>query len=323
MKEINKILVITLSNIGDVILTTPVIKLLKERFPESSLSVMCSNRVAELFHPDPLVENVIVYNKHIPLSKKIELTFRLRKMNYDIVVDLRHTLFPLFLGAKYSNAVFKLRKNMNIHKRDFHLKDLLELNLNLEIEKKLPYIHISEETRKEVEGMLEKKMGEKKKYIVVSPGGGSNAKLWPKEKFLELCKLIESNFNYKFFLVGDKKDRKITEWICNSINSKNQLIDIAGETSLLELGEVIKRANLLITNDSGILHIGSAVKTPVVALFGPTNEINYGPLGEKTKVIKKEMDCRPCVYAQCKSSQPCLDKIRVSEVYEAVKNFLN
>lgn len=323
MKEINKILVITLSNVGDVILTTPVIKILKENFPHSSLSVMCSERVSELFDSDPIIDKVIIYNKFITLKEKIKLVLKLRKKKYDIVLDLRHTLFPLFLGAKYNNSVFKIRENSNIHKRDFHLNDLNELNLNLNIDKKLPYLYISDNIRKKVKGILEKNMLEENDYIVVSPGGGSGAKLWPKENFLKLCNLIKKNYGYKILLVGDKEDKKITKWIYEKINPEAKIIDMAGKTTLLPLAGIVKNSKLLITNDSGVLHIGSAVRTPIIAIFGPTNEQNYGPLGDKTKVIKKDFNCRPCIYASCGNYQPCLSYIDPSTVYKEVQEFFN
>jgi len=320
---VNKILVITLSNIGDVILTTPVLEVLYNNFPDAYIAVICSKRTAEFFLSDPRVNEVIIYFKHTSIFKKFNLARKLRKKKFDVVLDLRHTLFPLFIGPKYRTSVFNIRKNsFNTHKRDFHLNRLKELKLDIDINSPLPNIYVSKEVKWKVDEILKRYKLTDCSYIVINPGGRSKSKLWAKEKFLKLCKKIINNYNYKILLVGDIDDDKIARWIFQNINVNEKIVNLAGKTSLLQLTEVLRRAQLLITNDSGILHIGSAAKVSIIAIFGPTNEYHYGPLGKNSIVVKSNMDCRPCVYAKCIDALTCLDNISVSKVYEGVERVL-
>ncbi len=322
--QIKKILVITLSNIGDVILTTPVIRVLKKNFPKSYFVIMCSAKAKDIFLSDPCVNKVIEYNKHIKLLNKLYLALELRKERFDIVVDLRHTLFPLFLGSKYKTSILgRFCKDSSTHKINFHLNKLKELKLNIDLTPELPYIYIPQEVKENIDVLLTDIKFKDASYIVVSPGGRSQSKLWAKEKFLKLCEKIIGRFKCKVLLVGDLKDKIITNWIAQNISSKDEVFDLSGNISLLQLAELLRRAKVLITNDSGALHMGSAVGIPVVAIFGPTNELQYGPVGEKSIAVTDDIDCRPCIYAKCKDFFPCLNNIGVSKVYKEVEKILS
>jgi len=319
-QNIEKILVITLSNIGDVVLTTPILKNLYTNFPSANITVMCSQRTSSIFLSDPKIKEVIKYDKHSCLSNKLSLALKLRQKRFDIVIDLRHTLFPLLLASKYRTSFIKIKnKSLDIHKRDFHLQRLKELKLDINITREMPYIYIPEDVKMQVDSILRKYDINESTYVVISPGGRDKLKLWSKEKFLKLSKTLMDD-DIKVLLVGDEADSKITSWIARKTN-KN-IIDLAGKTSLLQLAEVLRRAKGLVTNDSGTLHIAGAVGVGIVAIFGPTNELNYGPLGENDKAIKSKIDCRPCIYAKCEDKRVCLDDISVRDVYEALMSVL-
>ena len=104
--QVKRILVVNLSNIGDVILTLPSIDLIKGNFPKARITMLLSPKVKSLFEPDERIDNLIVYDKHNPFKQKINLTFDLRKYKFDMILDFRHTAFPVFLSAKYKSPIF-------------------------------------------------------------------------------------------------------------------------------------------------------------------------------------------------------------------------
>ena len=129
--DIKRILLITLSNIGDIILTTPAVSVLEKEFPGARLDVMVGPQGENIFKTHPRVFKVIIYDKHIPVKQKRRLIAKLRNMKYDLIVDLRNTLFPFLVGAKYrTSPIQKPPEGGLLHKRDLHLWKLKQLGIN-------------------------------------------------------------------------------------------------------------------------------------------------------------------------------------------------
>ncbi|HEX9974914.1 MAG TPA: glycosyltransferase family 9 protein, partial [bacterium] len=144
-----------------------------------------------------------------------------------------------------------------------------------------------EEKRKQI---LEKFQTKNRNIIGIAPGSIWNTKRWIKEYYLELVKLLEKN-DFQIVLIGGKEDFELCNFIKNSSGASN----VAGALSILESAALIEKLDLLITNDSAPLHIANAVKTDVIAIFGPTvQELGFYPFRENDKVIEVDLDCRPC-----------------------------
>jgi len=341
---VDKILFITLSNIGDVILTLPVLDTLRDNFPQSKITVLTGPRPREIFQDNARINKVIVYDKHSRLKEKIKLFKELREENYDMVIDLRNSFFGLFLSGRYNIFPFlSISKNIK-HMRDRHLYRLRRitkgcvtlrevrenraLNTNSSDEEFINQVIIQNGIKKE------------DKIVVISAGARSHIKRWGKERFLELTSLLTKDFGAKVILVGDKGDAHINKYIIENLpphqlvyskadfpnwcgGLQYPIVDLTAKTTLRQLASLLKKAGLLITNDSAVLHLGSYFNTPIVAVFGPTDETRYGPWSETSLVVKKDIFCRPCAKAQCKfGTLECMQLIKVEDVLRRVRGIL-
>lgn len=314
--KVKRILVITLTNIGDIILTTPVIETLLAEFPMAELDVMTGPSGKELFTSHKKVKETIIYNKKSSPANKFKLFLKLRKKSYNLIVDLRNTVLPFVLGARYNTN--PLRKSAGrMHKKYVHLSRLEEIGID--ISKNKFYIPVEEKDKECVDNLL-KDLG-KKPFIVVSPGAKSHVKRWPLKNFAKLCNMIKKELNYETVLIGDEFDRTVIERMLFYMKTKP--LNLMEKTNIHELAYLIHRSLLLITNDSAPMHVGSAVDSKVLAFFGPTDQAKYGPLTDgRYKVLSKNLKCVPCEEPQCinfENKYECLKTISVDEAFEAVK----
>jgi heptosyltransferase-2 len=319
-----KILVITLSNIGDVILTLPVLDFLMDSLPESKFTIMVSERPKEIFENNPLLERVIIYDKNSLLKDKIKLFFDLKKERFDIVVDLRNTLFGRLLPSKFKAHQFLLKPKKASHMRAQHLLKVIypytDLSATRNLERQALYI--SNHDHSYIEQILrENKIAQNDNLIVVSAGSRSIIKRWPKEKFAELIDKMMEEINSKVVLIGDKADEPINEYIAS--HSKYDLLDLSGRTTLGQAGALLRRALMLVTNDSANLHLASYLDVPVVAVFGPTDESKYGPWSSNCAVAKKEIFCRPCQKAKCRfKNLKCMQLVSAEDMMLQVREII-
>jgi heptosyltransferase I len=212
-------------------------------------------------------------------------------LNEKIIEDMnRHAVdryldFPRYLGAKIENAEFILSTNK-------------EAEANVQI-------------------LLDKYNLEDKKFIAINPIALWETKLWSNEKFAQLASLINDNINMKVVLTGSEKDTldKIASL------TKKEIINLGGKTSLSELACLYKRAKIVISTDSGPMHLAAAVGTPVIALFGPTDPARTGPYGSGHTIIRAELACSPCFLKKC-STKKCMKDISAEQVLIQLKKLL-
>ena len=318
--KVKRILVITLSNLGDIVLTTPVVQCLIQEFPDAKMDIMVSPVGKGLFRDHLRINSLIAYNKRSTFLQKIALFVRLRKVGYDLVCDLRNTVLPLLIGARYITSPIRNSGDSAAHKKDTHLSRLS--SMGIDISKADFYIPVSETSRINAEKLLG--ITGKNRYVVLSPGAKSHVKRWPLKNFAGLADMIKKELGIETVLVGDSYDRVVVERIL--FNMKTKPVDLVEKTKIPELAHIIGKAALLITNDSAPLHIGSAMGTRIVAFFGPTSDAEYGPATKnKSRVLNKKITCSPCKVPQCVNTDrkyECLRTISVEEAFEAVKELV-
>ena len=315
---IKKILFITLSNIGDVILTLPVLGVIKREFPDADITLMPSKSTKEIFEADEAVSKIIVYNKRIPLLEKLQLAFRLRKRGFDLVVDLRHSLFPFIIGSRYHNPFFK-SKDRNLHRVDKHLKELESIGIDIN---NAPFeIPLNRGDKLDANSILNDiGLLPDDKMVAIAPGAKSHIKRWHETGFSRLCDRLNKELGIKVLLVGDESDRAINQKI-KAVGLK-ETYDLTAKTTIRQLAHIFSLCSLVVTNDSAPLHIASSLNIPTVAIFGPTDEKKYGPLAEKSVVIRKPLKCAPCEIARCKYNLECMKDVKSDEVFDACRRLL-
>ncbi len=312
--RVKRILVITLSNIGDIILTTPVIATLKREFPGARLDVVVGPQGKEIFETDPNVFKLMLYDKHSSLVQKRRLQLRLKKLRYDLVVDLKNTVLPLLIGPKYRTATAQHIPQSVIHSMDKHLYRLT--SLGIEAPERRSYVYIPADDEARVAKLLATS-GAADPIVVVNPGAKSHLKRWTPEGFAAVCDRLAGECKASVVIVGRAEDEETVAAVIGRMKTKPY--NFVNKTNIRQLAALLKRARLLITNDSAPLHLACAVGAKVLALFGPTDPRKYGPTGEFDAVVNRKLFCSPCEVASCKHNYECMKLISADEVFDTAK----
>lgn len=312
-----KILIITLSNIGDIILTLPALDILRRDFPQAEFTVLVGPKGEELFKGDSRI-NVCVFDKKSPLLQIIGLTFKLRKEKFDLTIDFRNTAFPLFLSSRIKTTPFTRISKEMVHKKSRHLARLRSIH-DFRQEAIPQSIFIRPQDQDYIELILGR-IAPQQKIVVISPGAANEWKRWTKQGFAQVSDWLTDEFKVKLVFVGDVNDRIISEEIYALM--RNKPLDLCGKTSLKQLAFLLQKASLVISCDSAIMHLASYFNLPTVAIFGPTDPLKYGPWSEKSFILQGKVDCSPCEKSGCSQNHDCMEAIKPEQVIKVIeKNF--
>lgn len=321
--KVKKILIIGLSCLGDNLLLTPAIAKIREAFKDAEIDIIVGLRGVDFAKENPWFSRCIVFDKHKSIFRFIGMV---NKNRYDLIVDFRNSLLPFFLRGKYKLSFYKqeLLSEKNYTHESKRMLDFVAPYFGKERDIHL-FFPIAKKDRDVVEERL-KSMGIKNSDIrvVLNPGAGGSGKQWAKEKFAALAKeLLKTYGDIKIFITGVESEKNLGEEIKNLVNSSS-VYNLAGKTSLKELAALLEKTDLIITNDSGTMHMAAAVNCPVVAVYGPTNPYRYGPVGTKNVVVHSRLDCFPCKNRRrCRKNFLCLEKISVEQVLRAAMLILD
>ncbi len=303
-----RFLIISLSNIGDVVLTTPIMSALKQIFPHSFLRVVVGPKAKSLLEGSSMIDDVIVYDKHGSWAEKKDFVLRLRKEKYEAVIDLRNTAIPFLLRSKKRSPLF--RKYVGGGMRKKHL-DVFGRTGFFVKEPISSFDFFSDSEKNNAFEKINKQKNLSKKYIVFSAGSASEAKRWPLEKFKGLAGKILKTTDNDIVLIGDQNEQPYVQELCEI--DLDRIVNVAGILSLRESAAVISDSGMLITNDSAAMHIGHELNKNVIALFGPSDAEKYGRVGPRFKLIKSNPE----------QGQNFFDDISVEDVYKNVESFFN
>jgi ADP-heptose:LPS heptosyltransferase len=325
-EEIKKILVIKLRAIGDVLLSTPVLKNLRHNFKDAEIDFLTEPPSREIIEGNPFVDNLIIFDRR---DKSFSSFLNLRRKKYDLVIDLfcnpRSALMTFTSGARYRvgyafkgrsyayNIKLKPRKEVH-HNVEFNLDALR--SLGLEIVDKNPYLPIDESAEKFAEKFFDENDLDNKLTVALIPVGTWETKRWELKKFAELGDIIAKNFNAEILIIwGNEKEFEEVMTISSFMNAKPI---IPPRTSLKQLSAILKRCSFAIANDTGPMHISAVVGTPTLGIFGPTNPYAQGPFGEKHLWVRnEEIDCLGCNLTKCPIGNKCMTELKVVTVYSA------
>jgi heptosyltransferase II len=335
---VKRILIVNVNWLGDVLFSTPLIRAVRQRFPDAHIGCMVVPRCKDILESNPRLNEIIIYDedgRHKGLLGKLSLISSLRSKKFDTAI-LLHRSFTracmVFLagisrriGYHMPKRSFLLTENVNLPDRETHRVDFfLNLGKSLEISSadKNYEFFISDEHRQNIKRVFGKEgIGDKDTVIVINAGGNWEPKRWPKENFAKLADELAKGFGARIVITGAKKDLGLAEYIA-SLMRKRPYIS-CGRTSLKELAAIFERADLVISNDSGPMHIAVSMGAKTIALFGPTSPQITGPIGKGPFIIlQKDVGCEiPCYDLSC-GDYKCMEAITVADVLEAVKGIL-
>ncbi|MCB9800513.1 MAG: glycosyltransferase family 9 protein [Candidatus Omnitrophica bacterium] len=318
MKKITSILFISLSNIGDAILTTPALMALVHQFPDARLTVVSGPRARGVFEQSRFVHKLIVYDKKKSLHDKLAFIFELRKQKYDLVIDLRNSAIPFMVSASKRSPVVRNFSQTNMRER--HLEVLGMTGLDTGCHTGFDFFHEADRV-----SVLEKLSAAgvtlSNGWILIAPVAASGLKTWPLQGFSKVIENLLKNFPQTILIAGDHRERELSKSLVEM--NPARIVQIGGMTSLRELAFLVSKAGLLLSNDSAVMHMGFELDVPVVAVFGPTNHHRYGHEGERFKIVRAGSPCSPCESPRCLyERRHCFEDLDAEKVYAACRNLL-
>ena len=341
MNTPQRILIIRFSSIGDVILTSPLIRTLRASFPDAQIDFLVRKDVAELVRYHPSLNNVYEYDPQTGLKGLRTLKSQLKDRRYDLVIDAHNSLRSRYIRLLLSREIRKIRKRIFARtmlvkfKKNYYSEYVSVADRYIEPVHKFGIkndtkgldIFIPEEIKKRV-AALQKHFGLKEhhKCIGISAFAKHTTKCWPAERFVELAVRLIQEHQSRIILFGSIADQlgctEMQKKIAG-VTGNESVINVSGHLSLLESAAMVKICSLMISNDSGFMHVASAMKVPLVAIFGSTvKEFGFYPHGQNNVVIEKSnLKCRPCSHIGrnvCPEGHfRCMLDIQVHEVLTA------
>jgi len=334
---IDRILIIQTAFLGDVILCTPLLKATRKLFPHSFISFLLIPETKNIVENNPHLDEIIVYDKK-GKEKGLRIFFKMIKKiktrNFGLALIphryLRSALLACFAkipqrtGFDKSTGCFLFTKKVtyqnNSHEVDRNLSllndfshDSLDNTPELFPESK-DYSYVSQL-------LQESGVKENDKIVGIAPGSVWATKRWLPERFAEVSDLLIKKAGTEVIFLGSREDEKLCLEIANLMKEKPVIL--AGKTTILQSAVIISKCKAILSNDSAPVHIASAMKKPVVAIFGSTiPEFGFAPYGEGNMIIEKKMDCRPCgIHGKDKCPKKhfkCMTEITTKEVFEAL-----
>ena len=333
-----KILVIKMSALGDVILSLPSLRALREKFPQSAISVLVGRKSRNIIRNCPYVNDTIVCDPGQDF--KIGSFWRTAKFladeDFDMVVDLQNNrashLLSYLSGARlragHDNrkwSFFLNRKTKDVPsgmgalEHQFQVLKLVGVEY---LDRRLEIWTQKEEDERARLFLESQWVSPSQTLVGINPGSSPRwpTKQWPVENFAKLCDELAKR-NIRVVITGSSEDAPLAEELLNL--TRNKPINAVGKTSITELAALIRRCQVFISSDSAPMHIASSVGVPLLAIFGPTDPARHLVPPARYQVFWKELQCSPCYLRNCPIGHPCMKKITVSEILDATLFFAN
>ncbi len=332
--------------IGDMVLLTPSLRVLKQEFPDSSLTLLLRPLVADLMRTNPYVDSCIVDSK---TENRYQSFFRMvriiREYKFDLAVVMHHTSFrnalypffarvPIRIGASFKGRDIFLttvcKNRTDLHEVEKYLNVVNRLpsknhdysnvfdKTGCEFTTHLEFWHTDEDRQSILNILNNEGVTDNDKLLAINLGTTWRTKEWRVKDFDEVINQTYKRIpNIKIVLVGSLNETSIVE----KLTFADSTINLVGKTDIFQLGALLEMCDVCLTCDSGPMHIAAAVGTPTVSLFGPTSPVRHQPYSKGHTIIEKPVECRPCYKRTCHRRDAqylCMQEITVTEVTEAL-----
>ncbi|MEJ5304587.1 MAG: lipopolysaccharide heptosyltransferase II [Ignavibacteria bacterium] len=321
---IKKILIIKPRGIGDLILSTIVLKNLKNEIPDCEIHYLTESFASPILKFNPYITNIYEFKNSF--FENLKLINQLRRENYDIIFDFysnpRTAQFTFLTRAKIKigydkrgrNYAYNLKVKLtdpNLHSALAHLEFLKILNFSSD-QKELLYFITEEEKNFADKYFVSNQISEN--CIGIIPGGGWSSKRCEPEKFAEICQLAHQKFQSEFLILYGNEDKQDAQKIYELTSNISHL---AKETSIREMVALISKCRAVIANDSGPMHLSAAIGIPTIGIFGPTNPYAHGPFGKNCFWVRNEnLECIQCNLRECNRNHECMIDLNPELVIE-------
>jgi len=322
--EFSRILIRATNWVGDAVMCLPALRAIRERFPKAHIAVLAKPWVADLYRRESFADEVLLYE-----GKSIwKEAAKLRGRGFDCAILLQNAFeaalvtwlarIPNRIGYDRDGRGFLLTQAVRVPERDeipaherFYYLELLRRSGLIE---KLP---ATSEIRLEAGAAVKRQ-----KLVGVSPGAAyGTAKRWLPERFAEAAATLAQVRGSSIALFGSKEERALCEQIAQMLDGEN-VTNYAGQTSLRQFIDLAASCEIFLTNDSGAMHIASALGIPTVAIFGATNDIGTGPTGANARVVREHVECSPCLLRECPIDHRCMIRVSATRVVKEALDLL-
>ena len=325
-----RILLIRFGSLGDVVLTTPAIRAARKAFPDSHIAMVVGNRSADIVSANPHLDEIIIFHRQAKkLSELRRVAALLRERDFSVSIDMQrkfHSSLLAYMGKVNQRigyhhpggflCTIRIPDNENKHSVDRNL-DLLK-PLGVVDADREPEMFLSREDRDYADSVFEERgLSSKSPVVGMFPGAGWRPRCWSAERFAAIGDLAVEQYEAGVVVFGGPDEADILDTVAQ--NMKSPVVLMKDRVTLRQLGAMIEKCDLFLSNDTGPMHISVAVKTPTIALFGPGNHIKFQPIGEKHALIRHDVPCSPCKQFtnKCKDNI-CMKLITVDEVWETI-----
>jgi lipopolysaccharide heptosyltransferase II len=303
-----KFLIIRFSSIGDVILTTPLIRCLRSQFPGSQIDFLVKKEFAVVLSGNPHISNIITFDKKDGRKELRRIRMQMQFTRYSMILDIQKNIRSMLICVGMRTGIYGFSKkllardllirfNINIYKeiKPVYLRyfEAAE-SLGLQYDGKGTEVFPSQLEAENVNAILsQNNVPTDVPLLIVAPGAHWENKRWTTEGFATTSDTFCTQTGAYTILIGGPGDIEI----CNSVQTqmKTSSLNLAGKLSLMGSAALLGKAAMVFSNDTGMLHMAQAMKAPVVAVYGPTTrELGFFPLPENSRVAEIEISCRPC-----------------------------
>lgn len=339
--EAKSILIRSTNWIGDVVISLPSVKAIRQLYPDSKITVLCRPYLKEIYSNIDIIDSVMsIENGSLPALYKAARD--IRKQGFDMGVLLQNAINGalLFYFCRIDHRIGYATDGRGIllnHKPKDDFKDSHQMERYIGIAKYLgfngdtpsPFIktpfdmHIK--NKGFLYGLLSKKLKttikEAGHIIVIAPGAKyGTAKIWGEGNFSRLIERLSEIKDILILLIGSGEDYELSQRIIKNSSSKNNVYNVCGLFSIMESLYIMGESDMVVSNDSGAMHLASARNTNITAIFGPTSFSQTQPISNKTRLFFSRVECWPCRHRVCpKSRHLCMEQISPDEVFEFIK----
>ena len=340
--EYRKILVRATNWVGDAVMSLPALRAIRERFPMAEISILAKQSVADLYRRESFCDWLIPYPA-LDLASKWRTARKLRASKFDCAILLQNAFeaaaiafvagIPERIGYARDGRSALLTKAIAVprpgeippHQRFYYLELLRRAGIVTCVNDQLPssdLIRLEGAPEARAMGIARfQKLGLTDGVIGVSPGAAyGSAKRWLPERFAGTANRVARELGATVAIFGSKDERELCEAVAAAIQVKAW--NFAGETTLAEFIDMAAACRVYLTNDSGAMHIASALGVPTVAVFGATDDIATGPTGPLARVIREKVECSPCLLRECPIDHRCMTRVDAARVAEAALDLL-
>ncbi len=318
--------------VGDAVMSLPALRALRRRFPGARITVLARPWVADLYCREPFCDELV----HAPRTwrERLSLVLKLRSRRFDAAILLPNSFESALVvllagiparvgynrdgrGALLTDPIPRPAPGeIPRHESFYYLELLRRAGVLPELPECAPIVLDGAEQARRIGRERFQAMGFRGAVVGVSPGAeNSRAKQWPPERFAETATRLARELDAGVALFGSQKENALARGVAEQVRRNGcRVLNLAGETTLAQFIEMAAACRVFLTNDSGAMHVASALAVPTVAVFGPTDWVATAPGGPVTAIVREPVECSPCMLRDCPIDHRCMTEVSPERV---------